>query len=205
MRIALLVLLCGLAVSAIARDKAKSTEAAPANDPYNYTAYTRDALRGHFPDVVLQTQNKKRVRFYKDLIKDRTVVIQFMFTNCDQLCPTTTPNLVRAQRELNKRVPGKVSFLSITVDPMRDTPAALKRYAAQFGVRTGWHFVTGSKDDIDLIRRKLGVYDTDENKVQHMNVLTIGNESQGKWLAMEALAKPEDISQTVLRVLGNPR
>jgi protein SCO1/2 len=67
-----------------------------------------------------------------------------------------------------------------------------------FGVRPGWQFLTGQKSDIDQIRCGLGVYDPDGKKIEHMNVLTIGRESTGQWLAIEALAQPEDIVQTVL-------
>jgi protein SCO1/2 len=176
----------------------------PASD-LGYVAYQRNALRSHFPDVTLLTQNNKQKRFYDDLIKDKVVVIQFMFANCDDLCPRTTPNLARVQRELSRRVPGKVTFLSITVDPRRDTPQVLKQYASHFDVQPGWYFLTGRQEDVDLVRRKLGVYDPENQKVEHMNVLTIGNEAQARWLSMEALAKPDDITQTVLRVLGVPK
>ena len=177
----------------------------PQRDPYGYFEYRRSALRSNFPDVVLLTQDNKQKRFYDDLIKDKIVVIQFMFANCEDLCPRITPNLARVQRELSKLAPGKVTFLSITVDPKRDTPQALKHYASHFDILRGWYFLTGKQEDVDLVRRKLGVYDPEDQKVEHMNVLTIGNEAQGKWLAMEALAKPDDITQTVLRVLSGPR
>jgi len=65
----------------------------------------------------------------------------------------------------------------------------------------GWRFLTGRKVDIDHIRRELGVWNPDEQKVEHLNVLTIGNERTGQWLAIEALAKPDDIVQTALRFL----
>jgi len=176
----------------------------PVKDPFGYMEYRRNALRGSFPDVVLLTQDNKRKRFYDDLIKYKIVVIQFMFANCDNLCPVVTPNLARVQRELNRRAPGKVTFLSITVDPRRDTPRALKMYASHFNVQRGWYFLTGKQEDVDLVRRKLGVYDPEDQKLEHMNVLTIGNEAQGKWLSMEAQANASDIAQTVLRVLGGP-
>jgi protein SCO1 len=177
----------------------------PPQDPFGYTEYRRNALRRNFPDVVLLTQDNKQKRFYDDLIKDKVVVIQFMFANCDQLCPRITPNLAQVQRELSRRAPGRVTFLSITVDPKRDTPQALKQYASHFAIQGGWYFLTGRQEDVDLVRRRLGVYDPEDQKLEHMNVLTIGNEAQGRWLAMEALAKPDDITQTVLRVLGKPR
>jgi protein SCO1 len=175
------------------------------SDPFGYFEYRRNAMRASFPDVVLLTQDSQQKRFYDDLIKDKVVVVQFMFANCAELCPRTTPNLARVQRELRKRAPGKITFLSITVDPKRDTPQALKHYAQQFGIQGDWYFLTGKLEDVDLVRRKMGVYDPEDKKVEHMNVLTIGNEPQGKWVAMEALATPEDIAQTVLRVLGSPK
>jgi protein SCO1 len=167
--------------------------------PVDYQAYTSRALREHFPNVPLVTQDKKTVRFYDDLIKDKVLIIQFMFTNCQQFCPMVTPNLARVQKELQKRAAGAaVTMISITVDPTHDTPGVLKEYASKFGVQPGWQFLTGQKSDIDQIRRGLGVYDPDDKKIEHMNVLTIGRESTGQWLAIEALAKPEDIVQTVL-------
>jgi protein SCO1 len=205
LRFALVAFIPALFQAGNAQSSAKDAPAAHPKDAFGYAEYTRNTMRNRFPDVVLLTQNSKQVRFYDDLIKNHTVVIQFMFTHCDNLCPVVTPNLVRAQQELNRRAPGKVTFLSLTVDPTRDTPQALKNYSSRFRVQPGWHFLTGKKEDVDLIRRRLGVYDTDENKVQHMNVLTIGNEPAARWLAMEALAKPDDIADTVLRVLTNPR
>jgi protein SCO1 len=174
-------------------------------DPYGYFEYRRNAMRASFPDVVLLTQNNEQKHFYGDLIKDKVVVIQFMFANCNNLCPRTTPNLAKVQRELSKLAPGKITFLSITVDPRHDTPQALKEYASHFAIQSGWYFLTGRQEDVDLVRRKLGVYDPEEQKLEHMNVLTIGNEAQGKWIGMEALAKPGDITETVLRVLGEPK
>ena len=171
--------------------------------PIDYQAYTSRALREHFPNVPLVTQDKKTVRFYDDLIKGKVLIIQFMFTNCEQFCLTVTPNLVRVQTELQKRGARGVTMISITVDPVHDTPGVLKEYASKFHVQPGWQFLTGQKSDIDQIRRGLGVYDPDDKKIEHMNVLTIGKESSGQWLAIEGLAKPDDIVQTVLSLTAN--
>jgi protein SCO1/2 len=140
------------------------------------------------------------VRFYDDVIKGKVVLIQFMYAECEKSCPMTTPNLVKVQKELKRRGATQVSMISITVDPEHDTPQVLKAYAKQYRVSPGWQFLTGKKADVDLIRRQLGVYDPDQQKIAHMNVLTIGKEPAGRWLAMEALAKPGDIVDTVLRL-----
>jgi protein SCO1/2 len=205
MRIIRTMFFAFVAVSAVSGGSGndKRTPQAAA-DPYNYTDYNRRALQSHFPDVVLLTQDNQRVRFYSDLIRDKTVVIQFFFTRCEALCPMTTPTLARVHHDLNKRAAGKVTFLSITVDPDHDDPAVLRRYSSSFRPETCWYFLTGKKNDVDLIRKQLGVYDPDEKKAQHMNVLTIGKEPSAVWMSMEALAKPDDIARTILRVLAWP-
>ena len=171
--------------------------------PTDLQAYTARALREHFPNVLLTTQDKKTIRFYDDVIKDRIVMIQFMFTQCDRYCPMVTPNLVKVQKELQRQAPNKVTMISITVDPTHDTPEVLKQYSDKFHVQSGWQFLTGQKNDIDRIRSGLGVYDPEEKKTEHLNVLTIGKEPTGQWLAMEALATPDDIVQTVLTLAQN--
>jgi protein SCO1 len=166
----------------------------------DFDAYQAYQLRDHFPNVVLVTQNNKKVHFYDDVIKGKIVLIQFMLANCEQLCPRITPNLVKVQKELQKRGASEVALVSLTVDPTHDTPEVLKKYADKFHVQPGWKFLTGRKSDIDLIRRKLGVYDPDDKKFEHMNMLTIGREPNGRWFAIPGEAKPDEIVQTVLRL-----
>src|SRR5205807_2384601 len=105
------------------------------------------------PNIELINQDGRKLRFYDDLIKSKIVVIQFMFTNCDQLCPMVTPNLVKVQRQLQEQAPGEVNIVSISVDPDHDTPKALKAYAAKFHVGPGWQFLTGRKSEIERLRR----------------------------------------------------
>jgi protein SCO1/2 len=76
-----------------------------------------------------------------------------MFTNCEQYC-LVAPNLVRVQTELQKRAAEEVTMISISVDPIHDTPGVLKEYASKFHVLPGWQFLAGQKSDIDRIRRE---------------------------------------------------
>jgi len=172
--------------------------------PADLQAYAAHSLRSHFTNVVLTNQNNKTVHFYDDVIKDRIVMIQFMYTQCDKYCPMVTPNLAKVQGQLEKRAPNQVTMISITVDPAHDSPQVLKEYAGKFHVQAGWQFLTGSKKDIDWIRRELGVYDPDKKKAEHLNVLTIGKEPTGQWVAIPALMKPDNIVNTVLRLVPQP-
>ncbi len=63
----------------------------------------RDRVRKNFPNIELVTQHGEHVRFYDDLIKDRVVLIYFMFTTCEGICPATTTNVARMQDILGDR------------------------------------------------------------------------------------------------------
>jgi protein SCO1 len=169
----------------------------PQKDLQAYTAYQ---LRHHFLNIELVNQNGKKLRFYDDLIKGKIVVIQFMFTNCDRLCPMVTPNLVKVQKELEKQAPNQVHIVSISVDPEHDTPAALKAYAAKFRVGPNWQFLTGKKSEIENLRRELGVFDPENTTFEHMNVVTIGKEPTGQWFCIRALIRPDVLAYSVLRL-----
>ena len=152
------------------------------------------------PDVLVQTHEGARVRFYEDLIRGRVALINFMFTTCTNQCPLATANLMNVQEGLGERVGRDVVMVSVTVDSYNDTPAALRRYAKRYGTRPGWYFVTGRQRDLDLIRRRLGVLDAAVDKTQHTGLLVFGNEATGQWAATPAQARPNTIVRSVMRL-----
>src|SRR5689334_12495435 len=79
----------------------------------------------------VRDQSGRRLRFYDDLVKHRTVLINFMYTTCDGICPRATANLSRAQEFIADLLGREVYILSISVDPVNDTPRRLARYAAE--------------------------------------------------------------------------
>src|SRR5207249_180041 len=93
--------------------------------------------RRNFPNIALTTHEGEQVRFYDDLVKDKFVTINMMYTTCKAICPLTTANLVRVQKLLGDRVGSDLFMYSITLDPKQDTPEVLKEYAKTFGVEPG--------------------------------------------------------------------
>lgn len=162
----------------------------------------RSREAGFFPNVTLHTHDGKRVRFYDDLIKGKVVAINFMFTSCASFCPRATANLLKVQARLGTHLGRDVSMLSLTVDPARDTPEVLGKYAAAHRVKPGWQFLTGASADIDRIRQRLGVFDDDPDKTQHTGILTYGNEATGTWAAMPVIAEPAVIARALTRLLS---
>ena len=155
----------------------------------------------YFPSIPLVTQDGKTVRFYDDLIKDKVVAINFIYTHCGDTCPLETAGLRQVQKQLGDRVGRDVFFYSISIDPEHDTPAVLKEYAERFKVGPGWTFLTGNKAEIALLRKKLGLYSGDaqsEKLGEHHTSFIVGNEATGQWIKRSAFDEPKVLA----RLLG---
>ena len=163
----------------------------------------------HLPNVELITQEGKRVHFYDDLVKDKIVVINFMYAHCEKLCPTTTANLVRVRKILHDRIGHDIFMYSITLKPEEDTPQVLKEYAKMHGAGPDWLFLTGKPTDIELLRRSLGFQTADPsedaNKSTHIGMLRIGNEPMLRWSACPAEANTQWIATSILSEADSPR
>jgi protein SCO1/2 len=155
--------------------------------------------QGYFGEIPLVNQDGQTMRLYSDLIHDKIVVIDFMFTSCTGACPVMSNNFAKIQDWLGDRLGKDVHLISISVDPANDTPAKLKEYAARFKARPGWYFLTGSKENIDAALRKLGNYV--ENREAHQNLFLIGNDRTGLWKKAFGLAQPEELLPVVRSVV----
>jgi protein SCO1/2 len=157
--------------------------------------------RNRFLDVPLVTHEGRAVRFYSDLIKGKTVLLNFFYTICraEAICPLATANLVAFQEILGPRVGRDVFLYSITLDPVNDTAPVLRSYARAFGVKPGWTFLTGEKDDIERLRRNLGYVNLDPVKdkdpSQHSGMLRYGIEPLERWAGCPILSRPEVIAR----------
>ena len=115
-----------------------------------------EAARGYFTDREVIDQNGKRLRFYSDVLKDRVVLINVMYTNCTSGCPLITQLLLVTRGKLADAVTDDVWFVSVSADPERDSPEALKAFAKRQRVdESRWLFLTGTKENIDHILKKL--------------------------------------------------
>ncbi len=157
-----------------------------------------------FSNILLYTQHGETVRFYDDLIKDKAVMINLMYTTCPAICPVNTARLVTMHGLLEKWVGQDITMLSLSIDPVVDTPERLERYWEVFGSKPGWLFLTGDYDEIDQLRHELGVYDLDPvldaDKTQHSGILTFGNDRTNRWTALPILMEIRQLAGTILRI-----
>jgi protein SCO1/2 len=152
----------------------------------------------YFTDVELLDQDGRKVRFYSDVLKGRTVVVNAFFTSCTSVCPPMNRNMEKIQEAFGDRVGRDVFLVSISVDPATDTPPRLKEYAQRFHAGPGWLFLTGKKENVDWALYKVGQYV--EAKDDHTTVIIVGNEATGLWKKALGMAKAADLVQIVKSV-----
>src|ERR1700754_2926309 len=157
-----------------------------------------------FPNVELTTQDGKKVRFYDDLIKGKTVAIELMYTSCRYNCPLETARLVQVQKLLGDRMGKDVFFYSITIEPEIDTPKVLKAYTEKYHIGPGWLFLTGKEADIKLISRKLGLdfLPNPNDPDGHTPSLLIGNEKTGLWMRNSGLDNIKFLALKIEQMIG---
>ena len=153
------------------------------------------ATRMNIPDVELLDQNGRKIHFYTDLVKDQTVVINFIFTTCTTICPPLGATFARVQRELGDKVGRDVRFISISVDPATDTPERLKAWGAKFKAGDGWTLLTGNKPQVDELLRALGA--SSARREDHSPTVLIGNAAHGNWTRTYGLAKTSQLVQII--------
>lgn len=134
---------------------------------------------GYFPNLPVTDQYGHNLRFYDDVIKNKIVVINFIFTRCKQICPLLTARLAELAHGLGDKLGKQIYFVSISVDPVHDTPEILNGYASAFYQGPGWLFLTGKLDDIRAINAKLGEPMRSLN--DHRNEVVLGNDRTGEW------------------------
>jgi protein SCO1 len=111
---------------------------------------------GAAPDFALTSQDGKEVRL--EDFRGKVVAVAFVYASCPDVCPLLTDKMARVQDALGPDFGAKVAFLSITVDPERDTPDVLKGYAAAFDADlAGWAFLTGSPAAVREVAHRYGV------------------------------------------------
>jgi len=149
----------------------------------------------YLPNLPVVTQDGKTLKFYDDVIKGKIVLISFIYTNCPDICPLTTARLTQVEDQLGGIVGRDIFFVSMTVDPERDTPERLKEFATAFDVGPGWLFLTGKPEDIRAINYKLG--DRSRSLSDHRQEIVLGNDTTGEWQRDTALG---DLNRLVMTI-----
>jgi len=159
-----------------------------------------DASSTYFANVTLVDQDGKTQDLYA-LMKDRTIVMNTFFTSCEVSCPIMARTFASLQDRFADRIGKDLVLVSITVDPATDTPERMKAYATKMKAKSGWYFLTGTKEQVDLALKKIGLsVDVRDN---HLNVMLAGNDKTGLWKKLNGMASSEELAKLVASVVDD--
>ena len=156
--------------------------------------------RQHLPNLPLISHEGKHMLFYDDLVKNKSVTLNFFFANCDEICPLVTANLARVQKLLGDQVGRDIHMYSFTLKPEEDTVQVIRDYRKKYGARPGWTFFTAKPQDMETLRRAIGFSypdpAIDKDKTQHIGNVRYGNEPLMLWSACPGMAQAKWIAET---------
>ena len=147
------------------------------------------------PDLQLVDQNGKKVKFYSDLIKGKVVLVHGFFTQCSAICPMQGRALLKLKDRLGDRLGRDVFIVSVSKDPLTDTPEKLREWGKEYGVGAGWILLTGEKAAIRKVLRDVVTEDIGTD--MHESLVVIGNDRSGVWTTTYGLQNTETLVKVI--------
>ncbi len=155
------------------------------------------------PDVYLLNQAGETVRFY-DLVKGKVVAMNFIFTTCTTICPPMGANLAQLKQNMDKEVAsGDLIILSISIDPVTDTPQRLAAWSEKFEAGPGWTLLTGDPARVNELLKGLNVFTP--LREEHAPIMLIGREGTNHWIRTNGLAPVDQLEAHIRPLLTNAK
>lgn len=153
-------------------------------------------------DLPLTTQHGDTVRFFTDVLQGRMVVIHTIYTNCLGSCHLMTRKLAEVRAGLTPETRKRLLFVSISIDPERDSPENLREFAKRFDLpQENWLLLTGNKQDIDSVVQQLGYKVTHYR--EHSSLLLAGNVPARQWSRIAPHLPPRAIASRIEQIVGD--
>jgi len=183
-----------VAMMTLALSTVALASAHPGSHPAVHTAALQRSIGVYRPGpVTLTRSDRARVALDDELAFDGPVVLNFIFTSCSAICPIATRTMAELQGQLR---PGeKLRLVSISLDPLNDTPEALREYARKAGVRPGWHFYTGSVAASEAAQRAFDLFRGD--KMNHAPVTLVRSAPGAAWVRLEGFPTVAELAAEV--------
>jgi protein SCO1 len=191
------------ALAALATAAAVSPVAAQHEHHDHHAQHAKDAAKPVAPqratftltETPLLDQDARKLKFKSEALGERIAVVSFIYTTCTTVCPVVSAVMAQLQGKLGARLGKDVALVTVTVDPVRDTPPRLKAYGASLGAGAGWTWLTGPKPQVDEVLKVFGAYTP--NFVEHPALIVVGDAKSGKWLRFFGFPTPEQLMAAV--------
>jgi protein SCO1/2 len=152
------------------------------------------------PELKLVAQDGKLVSLPAEMNDGRPVVLNFIFTSCEAICPLMTQTFSAFQHKLGAES-RQVHLMSISIDPEQDTPARLREYAKTFEAGPGWTFYTGTEAASVAAQKAFNIFRTD--KMSHTSVTFMRSAPGANWRRLDGFATPDDLLREYRAVVAN--
>ncbi|MEH6365234.1 MULTISPECIES: SCO family protein [Pseudomonas] len=151
-----------------------------------------------FADVPLLNQNGETVHLEQDLVADKIVLMGFIYTSCTTVCPVVSAIMKKTEKQLQANGGPEVQLVSISVDPLRDTPEQLRRYAQNYSAGDNWSWLTGKPQAITDTLKQLGAWSPDLK--EHPALIMVGDGRTGKWTRFYGFADPNTLAAKIQEI-----
>lgn len=149
--------------------------------------------------AVVEDQFGAERNFSRDVIGDRVVVIGFTWTGCTTVCPSTDALMARTQQLLAGKL-GPIRLVTITLDPLRDSPRRMAARANEFAAGPDWLWISGR---FNAVRQVLGGLDAIAPDLDaHPPRFLIVDGRTRQFIERSGAPSPEDLSRTALGLLA---
>lgn len=145
----------------------------------------------HFPPLTLHSEAGEPVELASLEALERPLVLNFIFTSCSAICPTLSGGMVstlKSMREQGIEVQG----ISVSIDPLNDTPRTLATYKQKFGSPADWTLLTGDLDHIRTVQRAFDAWRG--NKMNHAPLTFLRPAPGEPWLRVSGFATAAELS-----------
>lgn len=155
------------------------------------------------PNAHLVNQHGEKVHF-GELIEGKVVALNFIFTTCSTICPPMGANITALKQQMSGKVEsGELAIISISIDPVTDTPARLKAWSDKFKPGEGWTLLTGEKPEVDGLLKGLKVFAP--LKEEHAPIILFGKVGTDHWVRGNALTPVAQLKKTLDSFFEEPK
>lgn len=146
-------------------------------------------------DVELTDQQRRRGRLPRDFVAGRIVVANFVFTTCSSVCPVISAIFAQLQQQLPADLARDTVMLSLSVDPLNDTPDRLDAQAKQYGSGANWRWLTGRVEDMEAALKGFGAYASRPD--DHLPMAIVGDPVSDTWYRFTGTPGVQQLLRTV--------
>tara|TARA_R110001599_G_scaffold149397_2_gene333256 strand:- start:222 stop:845 length:624 start_codon:yes stop_codon:yes gene_type:complete len=189
-----------LSLPALAHDGVEHVTASKSSTQPVASDLSRDA-QAYFTDTLLLNQHGQEVRFYSDVLAGKVVLLNVVFTQCKDACPLISRKLQAVREQLGEQSE-RIHFVSLSSDPVNDSPQALSAFMKKQRLdERQWTFLTGDPAAIETVLTRLGQFS--DSPEGHSTLLIAGDVANKRWSKIRPDAPVEAVAQR-LQLLAMP-